>query len=117
MSTSTCPNGHLLSITDSFCPLCGTVVQTESVPAATGPSLPTIPGYEVLDVLGRGGMGIVYRARQQDLKRIVALKMIRDDSWAGSEERARFQAEAEAVARLQHPNVVQVYEVGEYLGR
>src|SRR5262249_59058671 len=75
-------------------------------------SLPSVPGYEVLAPLGRGGMGIVYRARQLGLNRLVALKMILSGHHAGDEERLRFRAEAEAVARLQHPNIVQVFEVG-----
>jgi formylglycine-generating enzyme required for sulfatase activity len=81
-----------------------------------GSSLPCIPGYEVLGVLGRGGMGIVYQARHVKLKRLVALKMIRAGSYASEQELARFQAEAEVVARLQHPHIVQVYEVGEHHG-
>src|SRR5262249_13960230 len=75
------------------------------------PPWPHGPGYEILGELGKGGMGVVYQANQTALKRLVALKMIRGD--AGGEERARFRAEAEAVARLQHPNIVQVFEVGE----
>src|SRR5262249_9374701 len=74
---------------------------------------PIVPGYEVLGVLGRGGMGVVYRARQTDLKRLVALKTILTGPQADAEERTRFQTEAEAVARLQHPNIVQIFEVGE----
>jgi serine/threonine protein kinase len=66
-----------------------------------------IPGYEVLGELGRGGMGVVYKARQARLNRLVALKMILSGAHAGSEERQRFLTEAEAVARLQHPNIVQ----------
>jgi WD40 repeat protein/serine/threonine protein kinase len=80
------------------------------------PSRVEVPGYEVLGELGKGGMGIIYRARQVRLNRLVALKMILRAEHAGAEDRRRFQAEAEAVARLQHPNIVQVYEVGEHQG-
>jgi serine/threonine protein kinase len=76
----------------------------------------SVPGYELLGVLGRGGMGIVFRARHLSLKRQVALKMILTGRHARPTERARFQREAEAVARLQHPNIVQIYEVGEQNG-
>jgi WD40 repeat protein/tRNA A-37 threonylcarbamoyl transferase component Bud32 len=72
-----------------------------------------IPGYEVLGELGRGGMGVVYKARQAKLNRLVALKMILSGAHAGSAERQRFLTEAEAVARLQHPNIVQIHEIGE----
>jgi len=77
---------------------------------------PTIPGYEILDELGRGGMGVVFKARQPNSERLVALKLIRDGALAGPNERARFRIEMEAARRMHHPNVVQVYEAGEHQG-
>jgi tetratricopeptide (TPR) repeat protein/tRNA A-37 threonylcarbamoyl transferase component Bud32 len=80
----------------------------------TGTDLPRIPGYDVEAVLGRGGMGVVYKARQRRLNRFVALKMLITGAFAGPHERARFQREAEAVAGLRHANIVQVYDVGDH---
>src|SRR4051812_10889173 len=78
--------------------------------------LPEIPGYIVEAVVGRGGMGVVYRARHLKLNRAVALKMLLAGSYASPIELARFKREAEAVAALTHPNIVQVYDVGEVDG-
>jgi serine/threonine-protein kinase len=127
------------------CPFCGAFPATRN-PAAPGDTLPdektllvapelaktgveshsaeapaepvaVIAGYEILEPLGRGGMGVVYKARQIGLRRVVALKMIQ----AGTEEepgaQARFHTEAQAVAQLQHANIVQIYEIGEHEGR
>jgi WD40 repeat protein/serine/threonine protein kinase len=79
--------------------------------------LPQVPGYEVESVLGRGGMGVVYRARHLRLGRLVALKMTLAGAYAGPQERERFRREAEAVAALRHPNLVQVYDAGDWAGR
>jgi hypothetical protein len=87
----------------------------EALPATHRTELPAIPGYEVLQEIGRGGMGVVYWARHLKLHRFVALKMIRPDT-SGAETLARFRTEAEAAARLQHPNIVQIHEIGEHQG-
>ncbi len=142
----TCPNGHRWDWSADgapaagavACPLCGELcAPAESTPAGPGDvelsgsmlfsppapqapaadqSLPKLPGYQVLEWIGEGGMGVVYKARQLLTNRPVAVKMITDGR-GDLAARARFLAEAEAAARLRHPGVVQVYEVGDAGGQ
>jgi WD40 repeat protein len=130
--------GRLASLSPPSCPVAVRLPGWARTPAALPPSVdsyatlppgrpaqspspapltgwPAVPGYEVLGELGKGGMGVVFKARQAGFGRTVALKMIRHAE-AGLAERVRFRVEVEAVGRLQHPNVVQVFEAGEHLG-
>ena len=92
------------------------VVVPPSRAARPSSRLPEVPGYEILGILGRGGMGIVYKARHVKLGRIDALKMILAGAGARPEDLKRFEAEAQAVAQIVHPNIIQIHTVGEYDG-
>lgn len=90
-----------------------TELRLDSPHAAPGDeSRPIIPGYDIIDQLGHGATAVVYRARHLSLRRLVALKVILTGKHAAPETLARFRTEAEAVARLQHPNIVQVFDIG-----
>lgn len=78
--------------------------------------LPQVPGFELLEERGRGGMGVVYRARDLALNRMVAIKMLLGRETASAEQRVRFLVEAEMVARVRHPHVVEIFEIGNHAG-
>jgi serine/threonine protein kinase/photosystem II stability/assembly factor-like uncharacterized protein len=136
--THTCERGHrwIASAVETAtgfeqtlrCPECGSMATAAAPdelpppPQPVGPTLlqpssrPEIAGFELLEELGRGGMGVVYKARQKSLDRVVAVKMLLSGPFAHAEDLARLRVEAESIARLQHPNIVHVYDIGEEKG-
>ncbi|MGF1579493.1 MAG: tetratricopeptide repeat protein [Gemmataceae bacterium] len=85
--------------------------------SSSRPAWPKIPGYEIVGVIGRGGMGVIYRARQIDADRIVALKTILAGEHADREAQKRFRNEVFAIARLRHPGIIEIYDVGKHDGQ
>jgi serine/threonine-protein kinase len=102
-----------------LCPRCllGLAVEARAAEAAGLPANRSFGDDELLERIGQGGFGVVFRARQRGLDRLVALKLLRAGAFATAAELKRFRAEAQAVARLQHPNIVTLHEVGECEGQ
>jgi WD40 repeat protein/predicted Ser/Thr protein kinase len=126
----TCPKCgavHTADAMDGLCPRCVLAVvmeppgQATRFPPGAGPPVSRagwfFGNYELLEEIGRGGMGVIYKARQAGLDRLVAVKMILGGHFASRESVQRFQAEAQTAAKLQHPNIVALHEVGEHEGQ
>ena len=119
-SESTCPRCGAPVGTDSFCPRCEFAIALESpLPAvyASELTLKRFGDYELLEELGHGGMGVVYKARQVKLDRLVALKLLLLGQFSSEQAVQRFQREARAAAALRHPNIVGLHDVGESEGQ
>jgi tetratricopeptide (TPR) repeat protein len=116
MQEHRCDQGHVWpNDLGEWCPECGGQART-GPPVPHGGEFPSIPGYADIEPLGEGGMGVVYRARQEGLNRLVALKVLRGSEGL-PEQRLRFRTEAQAMARLAHPNIVPVFEESEHAGK